>query len=145
MLKCWGRNFYGQLGTGNLIGSVVPTDVAGLGGGIVAVAAGGEHTCALNHSGGVQCWGLNDRGQLGDGTNTNRSVPTNVSGLGGPAIAIAAGYKHTCALLTDGRVQCWGANNRGQLGIASLTHQANPRTVMFYSTRLPFVGINMAE
>jgi len=64
-------------------------------------------------TGGVRCWGLNNSGQLGDGTNTSNYTTGDV--LTGVR-AIAAGYSHTCALMETGGVRCWGANLYGQLG-----------------------------
>jgi len=87
--------------------------------GAVGVAAGDSHTCVLLYGGTVKCWGENSSGQLGTGDFRDSSVPVQVSGIGGaatPAIAIAAGAFHTCALLGDGSVKCWGDANQGQLG-----------------------------
>jgi alpha-tubulin suppressor-like RCC1 family protein len=117
-VQCWGENVYGQLGDGHDCGSVctTPVDVVGLGSDVAAVAAGGNHTCALTTAGRVKCWGRNNRGQLGDGTTTDRTTQLDVSGLEGDVAAVAAGGNHTCALTTAGGIQCWGWNNRGQLG-----------------------------
>lgn len=82
----------------------------------VAVSAGGEHTCAVTDTGAALCWGHNDNGQLGNGTTTDRLVPSRVLGLGSNVAAIAAGVDHTCALLKTGGVKCWGNNDYGQLG-----------------------------
>jgi alpha-tubulin suppressor-like RCC1 family protein len=83
---------------------------------IAAVAAGGNHTCALTSSDAVLCWGDNHYGQLGDGTTTDRSRPVPVTQLTSGVSAIAAGSNHTCALLKSGGVKCWGYNRYGQLG-----------------------------
>lgn len=83
---------------------------------ITAIAAGGNHTCALNNAGGVLCWGQNQRGQLGDGTTLDRGDPTAVVGLSSGVAAIAAGDSHSCAVLDTGGVKCWGSNRYGQLG-----------------------------
>lgn len=82
----------------------------------IAVTTGWQHTCALTESGGVRCWGRNEFGQLGDGTNTHRFRPVDVVGLTTGVKAIAAGVLHTCALLDSGAVKCWGWDFSGQLG-----------------------------
>jgi alpha-tubulin suppressor-like RCC1 family protein len=77
LVRCWGRNEYGELGNGSTVESHIPVDVFGLGGGIVAISAGasGHFVCALTDAGLVKCWGRNQYGQLGDGTKEDRLVP----------------------------------------------------------------------
>jgi alpha-tubulin suppressor-like RCC1 family protein len=77
-VKCWGYNGSGRLGDGTTTNRATPVDVSGLTNGVVAVEAGGYHTCALTNSGGVKCWGDNGSGQLGDGTYTQRTTPVVV-------------------------------------------------------------------
>jgi hypothetical protein len=116
-VRCWGSNGDGQLGDGTTGIRTTPVDVVGLSTGVSAIAAGGEHTCALTTSGAVQCWGADFRGELGGGASTFavRTTPVAVAGLSGVA-AIAAGREHSCALMTTGDVKCWGRDDFGQLG-----------------------------
>jgi alpha-tubulin suppressor-like RCC1 family protein len=94
-----------------------------------AIATGEAHTCSLRASGVVRCWGENSSGAVGDGTVTDRTVPTAVSGLS-DAKAIAAGGGTSCAILGDGTVRCWGSDSDGQLGNgAPLTNSSTPVTV----------------
>ena len=125
-LKCWGANGTGQLGDGTTTDRNSPVDVPGLTGGIVAVSAGSNHTCALNMVGGLKCWGWNFRGNLGDGTTTRRIVPVDVDGLTSGVAAVAPGYDHTCALTIAGGLKCWGNNTEGQLGDGTTTRSLTP-------------------
>jgi alpha-tubulin suppressor-like RCC1 family protein len=124
-VKCWGYNKFGQLGDGTTANSALPADVVGLTSEVDAIAARGEHTCALI-TGGVRCWGANLNGQLGDGTTTSSSVPVDVTGLSSEVIAIATGGEHTCAIATGGNVKCWGWNSAGQLGIGTTADSSTP-------------------
>ncbi|MGC9347776.1 MAG: hypothetical protein ACP5JG_06530 [Anaerolineae bacterium] len=129
-VKCWGANEYGQLGDGTTENRHTPVSVSGLTRGIVAIAAGEHHTCALTSQGGVQCWGRNDVGELGDGTTTERHTPVDVVGLSGTVAAIAAGGWHACALIESGGVQCWGWNEYGQLGDGTTDDAHTPQDVL---------------
>jgi alpha-tubulin suppressor-like RCC1 family protein len=124
-VKCWGYNYYGQLGDGTTSNRSTPVDVSGLSGGVTAIA-GAFHSCAITRAGGVKCWGLNDYGQLGDGTTSGRSTPVDVSGLSGGVTAIAVGSAHSCALSSAGGVKCWGLNSAGQLGDGTTRNRSTP-------------------
>jgi alpha-tubulin suppressor-like RCC1 family protein len=114
-VKCWGRNSKGQLGNGTTADSDVPVDVVGLSSGVTSIAAGYLHTCALTGTGVLKCWGGNASGQLGDGSNQNRTVPVDALGLDGLVTMMDVGAGHTCAA-DSGGVKCWGWNTDGQLG-----------------------------
>ena len=96
-----------------------------------ALTFSGYHACVTTNNGaGAYCWGANDKGQLGDGTTTNRDSPVAVTALSSGYIAqIAAGGKHTCVLLKNGTVQCWGYNHYGQLGNGSTSDSSTAVTV----------------
>ena len=107
-------------GTGSYSSTTSATPITG-----VVIAAGGDHTCALTAAT-VKCWGENVAGQLGLGDTADRgdqpdemgvNLPTVDLGPGRTATAITAGGYHTCALLDDATVKCWGDNSAGQLGL----------------------------
>lgn len=127
-LYCWGTAFFGQPGTGvNAAASASPYRI-GPSQNFTAVAVGDAHTCALDAGGLAYCWGANNYGQVGDGTTTDRSVPTAVLG-GRTYTAIVAGVAHTCALRSDGTVDCWGAGGLIGRATTTTTEQATPTAV----------------
>src|SRR6185437_12531605 len=87
-----------------------PVSPLGLSSGIAAIAAGQYQTCALTTSGGVQCWGENDSGQLGNGSTVDSHVPVGVVGLSTGVAAISVGFSEACAVTTTGGALCWGDN-----------------------------------
>lgn len=114
-VSCWGQNWYGQLGSGTLRNLVAPEKVAGITD-ATAIVAGGSHTCALQEGGIISCWGNNDQGQLGLSQSLRLSaVPMQVE-VAQDAYMLAAGSSHTCALLEEDSITCWGDNTYGQLG-----------------------------
>lgn len=124
-LKCWGQNFFGELGDGTTTQRLTPVNVSGLSSGVTQVAgSSGFHTCAVV-SGAAKCWGHNDVGQVGDSTNTDRRIPTQVSGLTTSVSAISAGNTHNCAIVS-GAAKCWGWNAYGQLGDNTQTNRNAP-------------------
>ena len=135
-LKCWGAGLHGQLGNGNSSTNVYsPSAIAidlGTGRTAVAVDAGGDVTCAILDNGDLKCWGEDYYGGLGNGgTNTNTNTPTSVDlGTGRTAVAVSVGWFHTCAILDNGDMKCWGRDNQGQLGDGgSNTDQGSPVSV----------------
>jgi alpha-tubulin suppressor-like RCC1 family protein len=126
-VKCWGNNQYGQLGYGQPADyRLTAVDVFELTFGAAAASAGGGQTCALTPGGGILCWGNNKYGQLGDGTGEKRNVPTAVAGITQGAAKVVTGWNHTCAVMGNGELQCWGWNYYGQLGNGNRTSQSKP-------------------
>jgi alpha-tubulin suppressor-like RCC1 family protein len=132
-VRCWGANDRGQLGApahgscvnGITMSGVGPTSTpcrdapAPVGiAGVAQIAAAAETTCARLGDGTVRCWGANTDGTVGDGTTTDRAIPTAVVGLSN-ATQIALSDTHACARLADGGVACWGNNFHGELGTVS--------------------------
>jgi alpha-tubulin suppressor-like RCC1 family protein len=126
-VQCWGINNLGQLGNGMMTGSTTPVPVSGISTAI-HIAAGNDHSCAVLGSGAVQCWGNNISGQLGNGTNANSAVPVTVSGIS-QATWVAAGSFHSCAVIANGTVQCWGGNFESELGNGNNINSNIPVTV----------------
>ena len=131
-LKCWGSDQFGKLGDGGGINTNLyqPSSTAidlGTGRTAVAVSAGHSHTCAILDNGDLKCWGRDNVGQLGDGgTNVNQDSPVSVDlGTDRTAIAISAGYSHTCAILDNGDLKCWGKDSDGQLGYGGSVNNLN--------------------
>ncbi len=129
-VKCWGNNYYGQLGDGTTADKLTPVDVVGLGSGVASVTNSDYHTCALTTAGGVKCWGHNGFGQLGDGTKVDKVAPVDVVSLGSGVKAISAEGFRTCALTTAGGVKCWGAYDFGQLGDGTHGDKTTPVDVV---------------
>ncbi len=127
-VRCWGRDDYGQLGLGAATGLQTVPALTSVGG-VVDLAAGARHTCALLSAGTVKCWGRNNAGQLGNASNsgseTPNPTPLDVTGLT-DVVAIAAGGEHSCALMADATVRCWGSNSGGQLGRAANAGTGTP-------------------
>src|SRR3989442_214607 len=140
--QCTGRNQFGQLGNGDgtFTSSSVPVAVSGLTA-ATRVATGGEHACALLGDSTVRCWGAGDSGQRGDGTfNNSSTVPVAVGGLTGAVTVVTGGY-HTCALLGEGTMWCWGRNADGQLGDGTAGTQCAQTTGLCSSTPVRAGGI----
>ena len=137
---CWGSNDSGRLGDGSTATSrATPVPVLGLDSGVLSLALGEAHACALMQGGGVKCWGAAANGRLGTGQTTNQNAPSDVLNVSG-AIAIGAGAAHSCALLGDGHVKCWGYNKSGQIGDGTTTDRPLAELV---STHFPVVAISI--
>ena len=139
-VKCWGYNAYGQLGqestsslgdAGLEMGDNLPAIDLGSGRTALAISAGSAHACALLDNSAVKCWGFNTNGQLGQGSvdhlgdagsEMGDNLPAIDLGSGRTALAISAGSAHTCAVLDNSAVKCWGYNNNGQLGQGSTSN-----------------------
>lgn len=125
-LATWGGNLYGALGYPDLADGQNPAPaVTDVGGTVLVVAAGTNHTCAVLDDGGVKCWGLNELGQLGLGDTENRgddpgemgdALPFVDLGADERATAVSLGNSFSCALLESNAVKCWGFNEDGELG-----------------------------
>ena len=132
-LKCWGGNAYGQLGYGDNTGRNVPEATSAINLGAErtaqAVSTGIFHTCAILDDNTLKCWGGNAYGQLGYGDDTDRNAPEATATVDfGDVRAVkdvSVGSGHSCALMDDDSLMCWGANNHGQLGAGnSIAHDA---------------------
>lgn len=126
---CWGYDYYGQGGIGNL-GFVLESPAATAGGRTYAtLALGADHSCALGTDSVTYCWGRNSAGQLGRGASPgDPSVPAPVTGS--PThVAVSAGGQHTCALTADSLAFCWGLDAEGQLGDSQTVNRAAPDRV----------------
>ncbi|MEO5627230.1 MAG: hypothetical protein ABIQ70_14590 [Dokdonella sp.] len=132
LLKCWGLNDTGALGNGTTDNSSMnPVDVAGLNAGVSRVSAGNAHTCAIDTTGAAKCWGVNDVGELGDGTEEYmRLAPVDVIGLGSGISYISAGDSGSCGVSTGGTARCWGENLFGQLGNGEIGSVLVPLAVL---------------
>ncbi len=149
-LRCWGNNATGQLGQGNTTRLYAPPAspvYLGAGRTARAVSAGTSHTCALLDDFTVKCWGENGNGQLGIGDNGDRGLtwnqmlglPTVSLGTGRTAKAISAGSYHSCALLDDDTIKCWGHNAYGQLGQGDTVQRGDAASEL--GDNLPIVAL----
>jgi alpha-tubulin suppressor-like RCC1 family protein len=155
-VKCWGRANYGQLGAGKTEEydepNASPIDL-GTGRTATAIASGNFHTCAILDNSSIKCWGRNDSGQLGIGDTGNRGDGSHASGLvqmgdrlpivdlgaGRTARAISAGDRHTCVVLDNTYVKCWGENSYGQLGLGDNSTRGDNSSEM--GDNLPVISL----
>jgi hypothetical protein len=139
-VDCWGLNS-GALGNGSTANSATPVAVEGVGGtgllgGVRSMTSYGLGYCALLNYGGVNCWGFNGDGELGNGATTDSASPVAVVGVGGTgvldgvrSIVSDANYS-TCAIRVTGGVYCWGFGGNGELGGTTATSSATPVAVV---------------
>lgn len=120
---CWGRNQYGQLGNNSTLDSSIPVEVQGATGN--SIAAGANHACLTSLTG-VYCWGASGWGNMGNGSSLSSLVPVSTAGLGNLAAYIGVGEDHTCTLLRDGAIKCWGYDGSGRLGDGDATSSSSP-------------------
>jgi hypothetical protein len=142
-VKCWGLRTNGRLGNGSTATTAVsvPVNVTGLTSGVRAIAAGADFTCAITSASGVKCWGNNNNGQIGDGTNTQAPTAIDVNGLTSNVKEIAAGINHACALTNAGAVKCWGNNGNGRLGNGSTLNSSAPVDVVGLSSGVSSITV----
>jgi alpha-tubulin suppressor-like RCC1 family protein len=137
-VKCWGNGIYGQLGNkkkgvSNQFNSTPEDNAIDLGDGITvtAIAAGNFHTCAILDNS-IKCWGFNASGQLGQedtsliwsSSDLDNLLSVDL-GAERTARAIAAGDNHTCVVLDDASIKCWGSNTAGQLGLGHTNNRGD--------------------
>jgi alpha-tubulin suppressor-like RCC1 family protein len=137
-LKCWGKGSTGQIGNGAsspsnglpVYVSLVPASFT-----VAHIEIGATHSCAISVAGAAWCWGEFTNGRLGTTASSNAITPTATASLGATASEVAAGGAHTCALLTNGAITCFGNNNTGQLGQAlTMTSSSTPTVVTLSAT-----------
>lgn len=141
-LWAWGYNNMGQLGDGTLIDKNTPTQIVTATNWQSVSSGEGGHTAAIKQDGTLWAWGWNNYGQLGDGTNIDKLVPTQI-GTATNWQSVSVGYQYTLAIKQDGTLWAWGANNSGQLGDGSNTNKNTPVQIgTLTNWRLAAAGIN---
>lgn len=125
---CWGLDDSSQLG-GGTPGPVGRREYVEGAAHVARVEVGGEHSCLVRDDGTLLCWGHNGNGQIGDGTTRQRWAPVPVDGLDGTVLDVSIGRYHTCTVLGDRSVRCWGRNAHGQIGDGTLDDALLPREV----------------
>jgi len=155
-VKCWGANPEGQLGLEDTnargvsnaeLGDNLPYVDLGSGRTTVAITAASDHTCALLDNGKVKCWGTPSYGRLGIGSSAKGNVPGTMGdslpyvelGTGRTAVAISTYFGHTCVILDNAKVKCWGASGKGQLGYEETASRGTSPSHM--GDNLPYVDL----
>jgi alpha-tubulin suppressor-like RCC1 family protein len=155
-VKCWGENTNGELGYGDTIlrepNSSLPFVNLPSGDTIVDIKAGVNHTCILSNAGVLRCWGLGNSGQLGHGSTSNigdqasemgEALPAVNLGTGLSVVQFATGHQHTCAILSDDSLKCWGRNSDGQLGLGNTSNRGDGPGEMGDSLAAINLGTNL--
>ncbi len=135
-----------MLGNGGTTDTTTPTLTSSLGMGrtAVAISSGYFHTCVILDNGDVSCWGSSGDGQLGNGGTADRATPTLTSslGTGRTAMALSSGGTHTCAILDNGSVSCWGQGGAGRLGNGGTADKTTPTLTNSLGTGRTAVAIS---
>lgn len=139
-LWCWGLGSYGVHGDGTTGGKTIPSLAAGGTNDWASVSAGGFHTCAVKNDQTLWCFGSNWIGQIGDGTQEDRLVPTMEASEDLNWHTVATGYRHSCGVKNDGTLWCWGENTDGQLGDGTKEDRTSPTQEIRSDTDWSFVG-----
>ena len=150
--RCWGLGEAGRVGDGTFADTSVPVavllpDGSGPLTDVDSISTGFAHACAALTTGQARCWGYGGGGTLGNGGTVDSPLPVAVSDSAGTGaltgvVDVGAGGGHSCALLSTGQVNCWGANNNGQLGDGSTTTRRRPVTVSDPAGTGPLGGVN---
>ena len=138
-VRCWGSNFFGQIGDGTTTSQSTPKQTSSLGTGRTAIGittTGAASTCVILDDGSIKCWGYNGDGRLGDGSTTDRTIPTQTTSslTARTGVGLSSGVTHVCALLDDATVKCWGLNDYGQLGDGTTTDRNTPGQTSSFGT-----------
>lgn len=157
-VKCWGRNSAGQLGLdnttsrgGSIAGMGDNLPVVNLGQTAMELALGENHSCARLQDGSLKCWGQNSSGELGQGDTDNRgdtsgemaSLSSISLGSGRTVKSLSAGANHTCAILDNDTLKCWGNNQYGQLGLGDTDNRGDDPGEMGDSLPTVNLGTNL--
>ena len=141
-VKCWGHGINGELGNDGTVNKDHPVSVVDGDGsstdlaGIVQVASGGYHTCAVTSGGEIKCWGSGANGRLGNDASTDKDHPVSVVDGDGSSTALTGivqvglGEDHSCALTSGGEVKCWGFGRYGRLGNDGTANKDHPVSVV---------------
>lgn len=133
-LKCFGQNAYGQLGLGDKIDRISPTNIESITDRTEKIYSSNYYHMAILTDGRVMVWGENSLGQLGLGDTNNRLIPVENTYLYGNVESISSGYGHSLALMKNGTVFGWGLNSSGQLGFVDTTSRLTPTKLSYITS-----------